>query len=75
VEGNAGGWRKLPNEEQRRNLYCLADIFSSTKQMMVRWVGHVAYVGEMRNSYKVVVGKTEGSRPIGRRRHRLEENM
>jgi len=43
--------------------------------MRVRWAGHVVYVGEMRNFYKIVVGRTEGNSPFGRPRHRLDEDM
>jgi len=46
-----------------------------TSQTRVRWAGHVVYVGEMRNFYKIVVGKTEGNNSCGRPRHRLEEDM
>jgi len=31
----------------------------------MRWVGHVAYMGEKRNAYRVLVGKREGKRPLG----------
>jgi hypothetical protein len=38
----------------------------------LRWVGHVACKGEMRNAYNVLVGKLEGKRPLGRPRRRWE---
>jgi len=41
----------------------------------MRWVGHVACTGEMRNVYKILVGKSEGKRPLGRPRHRWEDNI
>jgi hypothetical protein len=41
----------------------------------MRWVGHVALIGEGRVMCRVVVGKTEGKRPLGRLRHRWEENI
>jgi len=41
----------------------------------MRWAGHVAYKGERRGVYRVLVGKREGKRPLGRPRHRWEENI
>jgi hypothetical protein len=41
----------------------------------MRWVGHVTHVGEMRGAYRVLVGKPEGKRPLGRTRHRQESNF
>ena len=43
----------------------------------MRWAGHVACMGrgeERRGVYRVLVGKPEGKRPLGRPRHRLEDN-
>jgi hypothetical protein len=39
------------------------------------WAGHVALMGERRVIYRVVVGKPEGKRPLGRPRHRWEDNI
>jgi hypothetical protein len=39
------------------------------------WVGHVACVGERRGVYRILVGKREGKRPLGRPRHRWEGNI
>jgi len=39
----------------------------------MRWVGHVAHMGERRYVYKVLVGKPEGRRPLGRPRRRWED--
>jgi len=41
----------------------------------MRWAGHVALVGEMRNLYKILVGKPEGKRSLERRRFRWEDNI
>jgi len=41
----------------------------------IRWAGHVAYVGERRGVYSVLVGKPEGKRQLGRRRRRWEDNI
>jgi hypothetical protein len=58
-----GGWRKLHNEE-------LHNLYSSRimKSRRMRWVGHVARMGEKRNAYGILVGKPEGKRPRPRRR-------
>ena len=41
----------------------------------MRWAGHVACMGEDRGVHRVLVGKPEGKRPLGRTRHRWEDNM
>ena len=41
----------------------------------MRWAGHVARVGEGRGVYRILVGKPEGKRPLGRPRHRWEDNI
>jgi hypothetical protein len=41
----------------------------------MRWAGHIAWMGEMRNSYNIVVGKSEGKRPLVRSRRRWEDNI
>ena len=41
----------------------------------MRWAGHVARMGERRGVYSVLVGKTEGKRPLGRLRRRWEDNI
>ena len=41
----------------------------------MRWVGHVASMGERRGIYTVLVGKPEGKRPLGRPRHKWEDNI
>jgi len=45
------------------------------KSRRMRWVGHVARMGEERGVYRVLVGKPEGKRPLGRRRRRWEDNI
>ena len=45
------------------------------KSRIMRWAGHVARMGEGRGVYRVLVGKPEGKRPLGRRRHRWEDNI
>ena len=62
-------WRKLHNEELN-DLYSLPDIVRVVKSRRMRWAGHVARMGEDRGVHRVLVGKPEGKRPLGRPRHR-----
>jgi len=41
----------------------------------MRWMGHVAHMGERRGTCRVLVGKPEGKRPPGRSMHRREDNI
>ena len=45
------------------------------KSRRMRWAGHVARMGEERGAYKVLVGKPEGKRPLGRPRRRWVDNI
>jgi hypothetical protein len=67
-------WRKLHNEELH-NLYSSADIIRQVKSRRMRWVGHVARMGDERKVYRVLMGKKEGKRPLGRPRHRWEDGI
>jgi hypothetical protein len=69
-----GEWRKLHNEELH-NLYSSPDIMRQVKSRQMRWVGHVARMGEERKVYKVLLGKPEGNRPLGRPRRRWEDGI
>jgi hypothetical protein len=69
-----GEWRKLHNEELH-NLYSSPDIIKQVKSRRMRWAGHVARMGEERRVYKVLVGKPEGKRPLGRPRRRWEDGI
>jgi hypothetical protein len=69
-----GEWRKLHNEELH-NLYSSPDIIRQVKSRRMRWVGHVARMREERKVYKVLVGKPEGKRPLGRPRRRWEDGI
>jgi hypothetical protein len=66
-----GEWRKLHNEEIH-SLYSSPDIIKQVKSRRMRWAGHVARMGEGRKVYKVLVGKPEGKKPLGRPRRRWE---
>jgi hypothetical protein len=69
-----GEWRKLHNEELN-DLYCSPNIVRVIKSRRMRWAGHVARMGERRGVYRVLVGKPEGNRPLGRPRFRWEDNI
>jgi hypothetical protein len=64
-----GGWRKLRNEELHY-LYSSPNIITIIKSRRMRQAGHVVRMGEKRNLYRVLVGKLEGKRPLGRPRRR-----
>jgi hypothetical protein len=64
-----GEWRKLHSEELR-DLYSWPSIIRIIKSRKMRWAGHVARMGEKRNAYRLLVGKPEGERPLGRPRSR-----
>jgi hypothetical protein len=55
--------------------YFAPNIIRQIKSKTMRWAGHVARMGEERNVYKVLVGKREGKRPLGRPRCRWEEGI
>jgi hypothetical protein len=61
------GWRKLHSEELR-NLYSSLSIIRMIKLRRIKWVGHVARMEEKRKAYRILVGKLEGKRPLGRPR-------
>jgi hypothetical protein len=73
-DGVTGGWRKLHNEELH-NLYSSPSIIRIIKSRRMRWVRHVARMGEKRNVYRLLVGRPEGKRPLGRPRHRWIDNI
>ena len=64
-----GEWRNLHNEDLN-DLYCSPNIFRVIKSTKMRWAGHVMCVGERRRVYRVLMGKPEGKRPLGRPRRR-----
>jgi hypothetical protein len=69
-----GSWKKLHNDELH-SLYSSPNIVRVIKSRKMRWVGHVARMGEGRGVYRVLVGRPEGKRPLGRPRHRWENNI
>ena len=62
-------WRKLHNKELN-DLYSLPNIVRVVKSRRMRWAGHVARMGEGRGVHRVLVGKPDEKRPLGRPRRR-----
>jgi hypothetical protein len=69
-----GEWRKLHNEELS-DLYSLPNIVRVVKSRRMSWAGHVARILEGRVVHRVLVGKPEEKRPLGRPRRRWEDNI
>jgi hypothetical protein len=69
-----GEWRKLHNKELH-DLYSSTSIIRIIKSRRMRWAGHVALMGEKRNAYRLLVGKPEGKRPLGRPIRRWVDNI
>jgi hypothetical protein len=66
--------RKIHNEELN-DLYSSPNIVWVSKSRRMRWARHVAHMEERRGVYRVLVGKSEGKRPLQRPRHRWEYNI
>jgi len=62
-------WRRLPNEELN-DLYSSPNIILVIKSRRMRLAEHIAHIGERIDTYRVLVGKPEGTRPLGRSRCR-----
>jgi hypothetical protein len=73
-DGVTGGWRKL-HKEELHNLYSSRSIIRIMKSRRMRWAGHVARMGEKSNVYRLLVGKPEGKRPLGRPKRRWIDNI
>jgi hypothetical protein len=73
-DGVTRGWRKLHNEALH-NLYASPSIIRIIKSRRMRWAGHVARMGEKRNVYRLLIGKPERRRPLGRPRRRWIGNI
>jgi hypothetical protein len=74
MDEETGDWRKLHNEELH-NLYSSPNIIRIIKSRRMRWAGHVARMGEKRNAHRILVGKPERKRPLGRPKHRWVDNI
>jgi hypothetical protein len=68
------GWRKLYNVELH-NLYSSPSIIRMIRSRRMRWAGHVVRMGAKKNAYRILVGKPEGKRPLGRPRRRRVDNI
>ena len=73
-DGVTGEWRKLHNGESD-DLYFSPNIVRVIKSRRMRWVGHVARMDEERGVHKVLMGKPDGKRPLGRPRRSWEDNI
>ena len=73
-DGVTGEWRRLYNEELN-DLYSSPNIVRMIKSRRMRWAGRVARMGEETGVYRVLLGKPEGKRPLGRPRRRWVDNI
>jgi hypothetical protein len=69
-----GSWRKLHNDELH-NLYSSPNIVRAIKSRRMGWTGHVARMREWRGVYRVLAGRPEIKRPLGRPRRRWYDNI
>ena len=70
----AGEWRRL-HKEELNDLHSSPNITRVIKSRRMRGAGHVARMGERRGAYWILVGDSEGKRPLGRPRRRWEDNI
>ncbi|KAJ4432459.1 hypothetical protein ANN_21078 [Periplaneta americana] len=64
-----------PNVTHKTSVTGSPDIIRNIKSRRLRWAGHVALMGESRNAYRVLVGRPEGKKPLGRLRRSWEDNI
>jgi hypothetical protein len=69
-----GSWRKLHNDELH-NPYSSPNIVRVIKSRRMRGAGHMARMGEGKGVYRILVGRPEGKRSLGRCRRRWEDNI
>jgi hypothetical protein len=69
-----GDWKKLHNEELP-NVYSLSNMIGRIKSRRMRWTGYRAQMEMKRNACRILVGKPEGKRPLGRPRGRWVDNI
>jgi len=74
IDEVTGDWRRLHNEELN-DLYSSPNIVWVIKSRTMSWAGHVARMGEERGVYRVLMGKSEGKRPLGRPRRSWVDNI
>jgi len=68
-----GKWTRLYNEELY-DLWSSPNIGRCIKSRRMRWAGHVIRMGDRRDACRILMGRPDGKRPMGRRRHRWEPN-
>jgi hypothetical protein len=73
-KGVTRDWKKL-HKEEFYNFYSSLSNIRAIKSRMMMWAGHVARVEELRNAYRILVGKSVGKRPLGKQWCRTEEHM
>jgi hypothetical protein len=73
--GIAVSRENISNNEELNDLYSLPNIVRVVKSRRMRWAGHVARMGEIRGVHRVLVGKPERKRPLGKPRCRWENNI
>ena len=69
------GERRRLHNEVFNELYFSPNVIRVIISRRMRWAGHVASMGERRGAYRVLVGKPEGKRPLGRPGRRLKDNI
>jgi hypothetical protein len=74
IDEVTGGWRKLLNEELHI-LYSLPNVIRMIKSRRMTWAGHIARMVVKRNAYRILVGKPEGKRLLGRPKRRWADNI
>jgi hypothetical protein len=67
-------WTKFHSDEFH-NLYSSPNIVRVIKSRRMRWAGHVTRLGKGRGVYRILVGRPEVKRPVGRHRRRWEDNI
>jgi hypothetical protein len=63
------------HNDELHDLYSSLNVVRVIKSRRMRWAGHVACMGDGRGAYRVLVGRPEGKRPLGRTRRRWEDNI
>jgi transcription termination factor 2 len=63
------------HKDELHDLYSSPNIVRVIKSRRLRWARHVARMGEGKGAYRVLVGRPEGKRPLGRPRRRWKDNI